>query len=56
MTIDDHMGTYLRLWSDGTWVYIGASMRLHTMILGYLIYALMGLLLARWKQRKKAKC
>lgn len=53
MTLNDGMGTYLRIWSDGTWVYVGASMKVHTMILGYLIYALIGLLVLRYRQRRK---
>lgn len=53
MTIADGLGTYLRIWSDGTWVYIGASMRIQTLIIGYLVYALVGLLVARYRQRRK---
>ena len=51
MTISDGLGTYLRIWSDGTWIYIGASMRIQTLIIGYLYYALVGLLIVRHKRR-----
>lgn len=53
MTLSDGLGTYLRIWSDGTWVYIGASMKIHTLIIGYLLYALIGLFIIRYRQRRK---
>lgn len=53
MTIADGLGTYLRLWTDGTWVYIGASMRLQTLLIGYLVYLVIGWGVYRWRRARK---
>jgi hypothetical protein len=55
VTLYDGMGTYLRIWSDGTWIYVGASMRIQTLIIGYLLYALVGLLIVRYRQIRKGE-
>lgn len=53
MTITDGLGTYLRLWSDGVWVYVGASMRLETMLIGYLVYLVIAWGIYRWRRSRK---
>lgn len=53
MTFYDGMGTYLRMWSDGTWLYISMSMRVQTLIISYLLYALVGLLIVRYRRQGK---
>jgi hypothetical protein len=53
MTLNDGMGTYLRIWSDGIWVYIGASLRIRTMLLGWLAYLLVGWSVYRWRRSRR---
>jgi hypothetical protein len=53
MTFSDGLGTYLRLWTDGTWVYVGASMRLQTMLIGWIVYILVGWGIYRWRRAKR---
>lgn len=53
MTFNDGLGTYLRLWTDGTWVYIGASMRLQTLLIGWLAYLAVGWGIYRWRRARR---
>lgn len=55
MTFSDGLGTYLRIWTDGTWAYVSASMRLHTLLIAGLMYVLVGLFVARHRERKAAR-
>jgi hypothetical protein len=55
MTFNDGLGTYLRMWTDGTWVFICMSMRLQTLLIGYLIYLVIGWVIYRRRRRKKGK-
>lgn len=42
MTLSDGLGTYLRIWSDGQWLFMSMSMRLQTLLIGYLVYLVVG--------------
>lgn len=54
MTFYDGMGTYLRIWSDGTWLFISTSMKIHTLVISYLVYAVIGLSIIRYRRKKNA--
>lgn len=54
MTFYDGANTYLRIWNDGTWLFISMSMRLQTMLYAYLFYLVVGWGIYRWRRRKKS--
>lgn len=51
-TFSDGAGTYLRVWSDGVWVYVGASMARETLLVAALLYLLVGWGVYRWRRAK----
>lgn len=53
MLFSDGFGTYLRIWSDGKWLYVGASLRLQTLFIGWLVYLIAGWGVYRWKRARK---
>lgn len=55
MTFYDGMGTYLRMWSDGEWVFISVSMKIETTLIAMLLYLIVGWGIYRWRRAKGAK-
>lgn len=53
MTFDDGMGTYLRVWSDGIWVFISMSMTVETLLVAALLYLMIGWGIYRWRRARQ---
>lgn len=51
MTITDHLGTFLTVTSDGTWLVIQAKARLVAMLIGYILCYLFVRLYGWWRDR-----
>lgn len=54
MTISDGLGTYARLWSDGTWIFVSVSMKVGTVKLAMLWYLIVGWAIYRWRRAKRS--
>lgn len=51
MTVTDHLGTFLTVTSDGTWLVVQAKARLVSMLIGYVFCYLIVKLVIWWRKK-----
>lgn len=54
MTVTDGMGTYIRMWYDGVWIFISVSMKVETVLIATLLYLIVGWGIYRWRRSKRS--